>query len=171
MYASVIEAKIMAAHHRSQIVKCEKCVGVFIENPLLNDDFIRFKARSTNLLQPCQSTFEICKFANSFLKAYEGNSIPYTAVAKQILSKITFEGLYGNSNFDDHVHENVRRNDARKDDEKENEYEGHCRKLVSKIVDLFLRLKSMEVAKKLTLQAHDNRLRHQMKKLIQERGE
>lgn len=68
--ASVLEARIIGANRYNKTVKCERCVSAFIENELIQDSFIRYKSRNTNILQPCKSTFEICKLVDSYLKAY-----------------------------------------------------------------------------------------------------
>lgn len=47
--ASVIEARIMAGNRYNNIVKCTQCVTAFIQNTLIEDEFIRFKSRSSNV--------------------------------------------------------------------------------------------------------------------------
>lgn len=97
--ASVLEARIIGANRYNEIVKCEKCTFAFIENELIEDSFIRLKSRNSNILQPCKSTFEICKFVDSHLKTYEGKTIPYDTVALQILRNVSFDSLFVGSKF------------------------------------------------------------------------
>lgn len=156
--ASVLEARIISANRCNKIVKCEQCIPAFIENELIEDSFIRFKSRNSNVLQPCKSTFEICKFVDSYLKAYEGKTIPYETVALQILRKISFDSLFVGSNFENHQGNS-------------DKLTGHLYDFVKKIVNFYMRMKSVDVAKRLTLNIHDNPMRHTYKKLIQERGE
>ena len=73
-----------------------------------------------------------------------------------MLEKMPIESLFDQSSFVGHE----------KDQDVDHRFE-----FVRKIVELFLRLKSIETAKKITLQAHDNPLRQNMKKLVQQRGE
>lgn len=154
--ASVIEARIMAGNRYNKIVKCTKCVAAFIQNTLIEDEFIRFKSRSSNLLQPCSSTFEICKFVETNINSYTGKTIPYQSVAQQILMKMPLESLFNQSSFKRH---------------EEDQDVDHRFDFVQKIVELYMRLKSIEAAKRITLQAHENTLRQKMKKLVQQRGE
>lgn len=151
--ASVLERKIIAAKPTKNIIKCDQCVAAFIENELIDDSFIRFKARKTNIMQPCRSTFEICKFVDTFLKACEG-SASYHSLTMQILRKIPFEALFTSSNFDSHQGDN-----------------GHKYNFVKKIIEMYMNMKSVHIAKCLTLKSHDDPIRHQYKKLIQQKGQ
>lgn len=156
--ASVIEAKIFRASRHNRIVKCEQCISVFIENELIEDSFIRFKSRNSNILQPCKSTFEVCKYVDSYLKAFEGKAIPYGTVALQILRKISFDALFVQSTFENHPGSSDR-------------LAGHRYELVKSIVDLYMRMKSVVAARKLTLKMHENPMRHTYRKLIHFEGE
>lgn len=80
--ASVLESRIIGANRYSKIVKCEQCISALIENELIEDTFIRFKSRHTNIMQPCKSTFEICKYVDTYLKTYADKTIPHDAVNK-----------------------------------------------------------------------------------------
>lgn len=156
--ASVLEARIIGASRNNKIVKCEQCTFAFVENELIEDSFIRFKSRNSNVLQPCKSTFEICKFVDSYLKRYEGKTVPYKTAVLQILRKISFDDLFVVSDFENHPSNSDR-------------ITGHQYEFVKKIVDLYMRMKSVEIAKRLTLKIHDNPMRQTFKKLIQEKGE
>lgn len=149
--ASVLEAKIIGGKRR--IIKCEDCVGVFIENELIEDSFIRFKARKSNTMQPCRSTFEICKFVDHFVKSCEERSASYEAVVNKILRQIRFETLYTSSDFEKHSDK------------------GHKYELIKKIVELYMHMKSIHSAKCYTLKTHDNPIRHTFRKLIHEKGQ
>lgn len=149
--ASILEAKIIGGKRR--IIKCDDCVSVFIENELLEDSFIRFKARSSNVLQPCRSKFEICKFVDSYVKSCEEKSTSYQSVLMEILRKISFESLYTASDFSKHAEK------------------GHKYDFVKKIVELFMHMKSVHIAKGFTLKIHENPIRHTFRKLIHEQGQ
>lgn len=157
--ASVLEARIIGANRFNKIVKCEQCISTFIKNELIEDSFIRFKSRNSNILQPCKSTFEICKFVDTYLKTYEEKTIPYETVTLQILRKISFDTLFTGSDFENHPGDTNML------------ITGHKYTFVKKIVEFYMRMKSVEVAKRLTLKIHDNPVRHVYKKLVQERGE
>lgn len=149
--ASILEAKIIGGKRR--IIKCEDCVGVFIENELLEDSFIRFKARKSNVMQPCRSTFDICKFADSYVKCCEKRSASYQAVVIQILRKMSFETLYTSSDFEKHPGK------------------GHKYDFVKQIIELYLHMKSVHIAKSFTLKTHDNPIRHTLRKLVHVKGQ
>lgn len=151
--ASALEYKIMSAKSLKQPIKCEECISVLIENELIEDSFIRFKARRTNMLQPCKSTFEIFKFVDSFVETCTG-ATSYKHVAMQILRNIPFESLYTSSNFSGHPGE-----------------KGHKYMFVKKIVEMYMDMKSTHVAKCFTLKSHDVPIRHQFKKLIHQKGQ
>lgn len=150
---SVLESKIMKSSKK--IVKCEECITAFIENELIEDSFIRFKARSTNIMQPCKSTFEVCKFVDKFVKMYDGKKASYQYIVMQILRKIPFENLFSSSNFENHPDELL----------------SHKYDFIKKIVESYMNMKSVYAAKIFTLNSHDAPLRHKYKKIIQERGE
>lgn len=152
--ASVLESKIMRAKPQRKIIKCEQCITVFIENELIEDSFIRFKARNNNILQPCKSTFEICKFVESFIKSCEGKRVSYQSIVMQIMRKMPFESLFNNSDFEHHDNES-----------------GHRYDFIKKIVESYMHMKSINVAKSFTLKLHDAPIRHRYKKLIQEQGQ
>lgn len=149
--ASIIEAKIIGGKQR--LIKCENCVGVFIENELLEDSFIRFKARKSNVMQPCRSTFEICKFVDSLVKSCEERASSYKAVVVEILRKISFDTLYPSSDFEKHS------------------TKGHKYDFVKKIIELYMHMKSVHIAKSFTLKTHDDPIRHTYKKLIHFKGQ
>lgn len=150
--ASVLEAKIIGGKRR--LIKCEECVATFIENELLEDSFIRFKARRSNVMQPCRSTFEICKIVDSYIKSCEERSSSYQAIVVQILRKLQFENLYPSSNFENHLLPKFH----------------HKYEFVKKIIELYMHMKSVHIAKLFTLKKHENPMRHTYRKLIHESG-
>lgn len=149
--ASVLEAKIIGGKRR--VIKCEDCVRVFIENELLEDSFIRFKARTTNVMQPCRSTFEICKFVDNYVKSCENRSASFQAVVIHILRRISFDTLYTSSDFEKHSGA------------------GHKYEFVKKIVELYMHMKSMHLAKCFTLDVNDEPCRHHLHKIVHEKGQ
>lgn len=149
--ASVLETKIITA--KRQIIKCEKCMDVFIENELMQDSFIRFKEKRTNITQPCKSTFDIIKFVDSYLTFCKDKSYSFDATVLQILGNIPFETLFSSSDFEKHPEK------------------GHKYEFVKRIVQSYMSMKSIHVAKCFTLKSHDEPIRHKYKKLIQQKGQ
>lgn len=151
--ASVLEKKIINAHRTKQIVKCQDCIEAFVENELTQDSFIRFKAQSSEISQPCKSTFEICKFVDSFLSFFETETISFDAALLKIVRNIKFETLFTSSDFDTH-----------------SDF-GHKYEFVKTIVKTYMHMKSIHSAKMVTLKIHKEPVRHKFKKLIQELGQ
>lgn len=149
--ASVLESRMMRGPRK---IKCEQCTVAFIENEIIEDSFIRFKARSSNVLQPCKSTYEVCRFVDTMVNTCDGKKVSYQSIVMQILRKIPFEQLFISSNFNDHSGDR-----------------GHKYDLIKKIVESYMHMKSVHAAKTFTLKHHDPSIRHKYKKLIQERGE
>ncbi|XP_055308208.1 uncharacterized protein LOC129572290 [Sitodiplosis mosellana] len=153
--ASELEKKIINAKSPRMIVKCGDCINSFIENELMEDSFIRFKARRTNMMQPCRSTYEICKFIDHFLKCYEDKTITFRGATMKVLSALDFDSLYPYSNFQNH-----------------SEPGPHKYDFVKQIVELYIKLKSNHIAKCITTKSHDEAsIRHFYKKLIHEAGQ
>lgn len=151
--ASLLENKIIKSKKPKLLVKCEKCVYAFVENELMDDNFIRFKARTSNIAQPCKSSFEICKFADTFLKFFEEKTISFDAVILQILRKIPFDNLFMSTDFENHG------------------VKGHKYHFIKKIVEIYMNMKSVYCAKMTTLKVHDDPIRHNMTKMIQRAGQ
>lgn len=154
--SSLIESKIINAKCPKLIIKCEQCVNAFIQNELMQNSFIRFKARKTDITHPCKSTFDICKCVDIFLKAYEENSVSYHSVLLQILRKIPFDTLYTSTHFESHPGEKSH---------------NHKYNLVKKIIEMYMNMKSVYAAKCFTLKSHDEPVRHEFRKLIQAKGQ
>lgn len=165
--ASSLEAKIVHAKSPRLIVKCEACVETFIQNELMDDSFIRFKARKTNIIQPCRSTYEICKFIDNFLKYHEDKSITFRAATTKILGTIDFNSLYPETNFFNHsgIMESLVEN------HKTNIRKNHKYDFVKQIVELYIKLKATHIAKCITSKSHDESVRHFYKKLIHLAGQ
>lgn len=152
--ASKLETKIITAKHPRVLIKCHECIGALVENELLEDSFIRFKARRTNITQPCKSTYDICRFIDLVLKQYESIGTSFGAIAMQVLRNLPFETLYTSTNFDTHSKD------------------GHKYTFVKQIVELYMKLKSANLAKCLTTKSHEQGpIRHRYKKLIHEAGQ
>lgn len=152
--ASKLESKIITAKHPRILIKCNECIGALVENELMEDSFIRFKARRINITQPCKSTYDICRIIDSVLKQYEGKGTSFDAIAMQVLRNLPFENLYSSTNFETHSEK------------------GHKYVFVKQIVETYMKLKSAYFAKCLTTKSHEQGpIRHYYKKLIHESGQ
>lgn len=150
--SSLLEKKILNAKKPKLLIKCEECINVFIENELMNDDFIRFKSKNSVIAQPCKSTFEICKFADTFLKFFNEKTISFEMAVLQILRKLPFESFYKSSDF--------------KHNSEEHKYE-----FIKNIIRIYMNMKSVHCAKVTTLKVHDVPIRHDLKKMIHNAGQ
>lgn len=65
--ASKIEEKIFKSKGTRKLIKCEQCLEVFVENEIMQDDFIWAISTDSSVLQPCKSTYEICKFIDQIV--------------------------------------------------------------------------------------------------------
>lgn len=153
LMASTLETRIITAKATRKY--CQGCIDAFVENELMDDSFIRFKARKINITQPCKSTYDICKFVDTVLKQCEGKSISFQGVAMQVLRNIPFGTLYNSTHFGSHT-----------------ERECHKYSFVKNIIDVYMKLKSVHLAKCMTMKSHDEEpIRHKFKKLVQELGQ
>lgn len=149
--ASILEAKIIGSKRR--MIKCEDCVAAFIENELVEDSFIRFKARNSNVMQPCRSTFEICKFVDNYVKSCDRRASSYQSVVNFILRNMPYQSLFTTTNFDSHSDK------------------GHKYEFVKCIVELYMHMKSIHIAKSFTLKLQDQPIRHDYRKAVHRKGQ
>lgn len=106
-------------------------------------------------MQPCRSTYEICKFIDNFLKFYEDKTISFRGATLKILGALDFDSLYPNSDFLNHREPGFHKYD-----------------FVKQIVELYIKLKSVHIAKCITTKSHDEAsIRHFYKKLIHQYGQ
>lgn len=155
--SSMIENKIINSKRTKRIIKCDECLSAFIENELTRDMFISFKTNKTGATQPCKSTFEICKFVDVLLKANEMKAINYRSVLFEILRKIPFDKLYTSTSFETHL-----------GDKSQN----HKYNFVKTIVQLYMDMKSVYLARCYTLKTHDEPIvRQNFRKIIHRKGQ
>lgn len=128
--ATSIENRIKA----TKTFTCSSCQTVFQEN-----------CRDTGIL--CDSTFEICKQTDRFLKPeILTGKINFNVIYHEILENIDIHSLYQNTDFTDHFDHKVY--------------------LVRYIVDEFIRIKGTYIAKTVTFKEHENILRVRLHKLL-----
>lgn len=79
------------------------------------------------MAQPCKSTFEICRYIDSFLKVSEGQQqFNFDVVLNSVMRKLSFETLFPASSFHDH------------DGEDDHQY-----KCIKSIAETFMNLESV----------------------------
>lgn len=136
--ANMIECKILNSEF-----ECELCQIVLDENEKLQTAFMGsgFKRK------PCRSTHMICKTADHFLKleVLKGN-FNINVIRAAIISNLVPETLFSESNFLQHS--------------------DHKLFLIKFILNEFIRIKGVYIAKKTTFKLKDSRLRQRLTKLI-----
>lgn len=154
--ARLIEKKI-----EGQIFYCDCCKFVFAENRKLID--VTFHLIESK--KPCASTFLICKIVDKFMKLYkpkcfdcltgldrldkdgnENKEKDFRVLYYMIFKEIDFDKMYEDSDFKDH--------------------EPHKFHLVKCIIKEYIRIKTSQISKKITLSQYDKLLRTKLTRWI-----
>lgn len=158
--AQMIEKKI-----ESQVFYCDCCKLVFSENKKLDDNSICFIESK----RPCSGTFYVCKIVDRFMKLYkpkwyrevdtsntsesDDNNYgkDFRVLYYMIFKEIDFSRIFEESDFAGH--------------------EEHKFHLVKCIVQEFIRIKTSQVSKQLTLSQYDQLLRSKLTRWIHLQGQ
>lgn len=136
--AQLIESKISRTKHYT----CELCAKIFIENTRKTDNLL-VKPQ----LEPCHSTFLICKHADKFLKMMLlDGSMKFEVIYHEILRTLDFDELYFESDFETHLEHKVF--------------------LIRYVIDEYIKIKGRHIAKTLNVKEHGNSLRVKLNKLM-----
>lgn len=139
--AKSIENRIMATDR----FYCFNCANVFNENE-------KSTVLTINSNPPCISTFQICKQADKFLKMeILKNNTNFNVILYAIYEGINLDDIYTNTDFD---HSNE-----------------HKVFLVQNIAKQFIHIKNTWLAKKRTLEIHEEKMRNRFLKLTHTRGQ
>lgn len=135
--ASVIEEKIKCSSH------CEKCINVIAASEKVFDAFLSSKFQQ----KPCTSTYKICLAADRFLKLQllKGD-IHFQTIYYSILNDIDIEKMYDDGDFGQH--------------------EDHRLHLIRCVVDGFIQIKGIFLARIATQNLHSKSHRYILRKLI-----
>lgn len=135
--ASVIEEKIKISSH------CQKCINVIEASEKVHDTF----SSPRHQQKPCISTYKICSAADQYLKLQllKGD-IHFQTIYYSILNEIDIENMYQVGDFTQH--------------------EDHRLHLIRCVVDGFIQIKGIFMARKATQNLHSKMHRHILKKLI-----
>lgn len=142
--ANIIECKIK----KSQIY-CEECAKVFSENEKVENAFKNSKFNE----KPCQSTFEICKVVEKYMKLeniLKDNN--FDSIDSAICNEITkIEDLFSNTDFSHNV--------------------SHKTYLIRFIINACINIIGTFIAKEATFNEHKKFMRSQCRKFINFRGQ
>lgn len=138
-----IENKVML----TKKFNCSLCKCIFEQNTKITED-IQFKSSE----KPCQSTFDICKRTERFMKVDLLNGlIDFSVIYHEILQNLDIDALYGGTDFSDHC--------------------DHKIFLIRYVVDEFVRINGTYLAKIATSNEHKKHLRVSLHKLLHYLGQ
>lgn len=127
--AGKIDKKILGSE-----INCPLCANILNENQLLNIDAFPL-SRSRDSKVPCTDTYLICKTAYEILESHKLKiDFKYIVILDDILSKVNHESIFNNSDFSDHP--------------------THKFYFVKHIVETYIRMWAVLVARKATLDNH-----------------
>lgn len=149
--AGIVEEKVILAIKSKGKKACTQCMNVFAENYLVEDDFIEFKAKTSNILQPCKSTVEIIQYVEKTLEKYSSQNASFNSTLTHIVSKMDPLRFYGTSVFDDS--------------------HNHHSDFVRNIVSTYLDLVSKNRCRVITRLSHEKLIRHEHLKNIHRAGQ
>lgn len=139
-YANIIEKRILTSNN----FNCCLCRTVFDENQKLKETFVskNFEGR-----RPCRDTYLICKSADHFMKIdlLKGNT-NLNVLRAAILSSLEPVSLFSRSKFTSHV--------------------DHKLFLIKFIINEYIRIKGVYMARRTNLDQQKNRVRQRLTKLI-----
>lgn len=146
--ASTIEERICKNIMNRSKSACQDCLAVFNENERIHDNFIAKKHRKEPHSQPCLSTVKIISACNAVFKLLQSkNYVNVDSMAKTIFGKLRFMDLYEESSFEIHQYPNGQ------------VYENsHGGKFIFDVMLEFLRMKSIKVGKRITIEEQKGRV-------------
>lgn len=154
--AAILEKCIIEGRWYSPL-KCEKCLRVFSEDEIVDDEFVTKKMKTSKLNAPARSTVQICKQTEISMKKF--NYVPgkFMEIQEDILENLNIYQLYWLSEFDSHPE-----SDAKID---------HKLRLIKLIIKMYIKKKQDYLSKCNTLARHDDFIRHKLKKLVHFKGQ
>lgn len=151
--ASIVEKNVINKIARKGKKKCMKCINVFSENELTDDQLIAFKSQSSeHFIVPCKSTLTIINFIENFLNKYQSEQVSYNASVHHILKNIDMSDLYESSDFNSEEHD-------------------HKAELIELVIKEYLDRKSMHVGRIITKLTQEKKIRHANLKLTHNLGQ
>lgn len=143
--ASKIEEKILKSD-----VNCQQCATVFDENQKVSDIAV-----FSSVLNPCKSTYLICKICDRVLETHKFDlfkkTLNFSTLYYHILKEIGDSNFYTDSDFSQHA--------------------DHKHYLIRLIIDEYIRIKATQQASSMTLDLQDKLVRHGLRKLIHFKGQ
>lgn len=151
LMAALVEEKVIRAISNKGKKTCGKCIQVFTENELANDDLIAFKSKTCNILQPCRSTLKLIKYVEAALKRYASQNASFQSILTHIVGNIEPFSFYDFSTLD--------------------ETHNHHLELIKQIITTYLDLKSKNYSRIITRLFQEKLIRHEKSKAVHRAGQ
>lgn len=149
--AAAVERKVVQYIVQSGKKACSKCINVFIENELLENDFLDFQSKASKMLIPCKSTLNIIQYVDGVLEKYESVDTSFDSIVMHMLRSLDMSRFYEASSFDeDHDHK----------------YD-----LIKRIVTVYLNTKSQNMSKFITRMSQEKLSRQVSLKTVHRSGQ
>lgn len=149
---ALVEQMIIRRMKQKQKNTCQKCISVFTENELEEDEFIEFKSKiHKNIAAPCKSTLKIMSYVDSMLDRYASLDVSLESIVTKALQSLNIEQFYEASVF--------------------NEKHDHRHELIKEVITVHLNIKSRNSAKLLTRLTQEKLIRHNHKKEVHRAGQ
>lgn len=134
-------------------ITCEKCLLVFAEDDMIDDEFVTMKMKTKQLPQVSQSVHEICLVTEKIMEKLEYKPEQYKQIPDDVLRILHIDSLFVNSDFSNHS----------QDDHKES--------LINIIIQMYVKKRQDHISRLNTLDLHDILLRSKLKKVIHNKGQ
>lgn len=150
--SGMIESRVIQKIARKTKNACQKCIDVFTENELGDDNFMEFMSqKSRRIFQPCKSTVKIVNLVEKYVERMQSVNVSFNNAVSHILSNINLSELYTSSEFnDDHDHKSD---------------------LLKQIIQEYLDYKSIMFSKSVTILSQKKLIRHDRLKEVQRLGQ
>lgn len=150
-FGSIVERKVIRKIVQKGSKMCPRCINVFTENEITDDQFIAFKSINGDILQPCKSTVSIIHKIDYFLDKYKSLQISFNSMTEHILKNIDFAQFFMASDF--------------------GEEHDHQEDLIESVIKTYLDEKSKNAAKVVTRLEQNQLIRHDYLKAIHNQGQ
>lgn len=153
--AAVLEKCIIEGRWYSPL-KCEKCLHVFSEDEIVEDEFVNKKMQTLQIKGPSRSTTEICRQVDISMRKF--NYDPANdQIHTDVMMNLDIEQLYWMSDFRSHPESTPKKD--------------HKLQLIKLIVEMSIKKQQDYICKRNTLSQHDEFIRHKLKKLVHFKGQ
>lgn len=134
-------------------ITCEKCLPVFAEDDMIDDEFVTMKMKTKQLPQVSQSVREICLVTEKIMEKLEYKPEQYKQIPHDVLRILHIDCLFVNSDFSNHSQDD------------------HEESLINIIIQMYVKKRQDHISRLNTLDLHDILMRSKLKKVIHNKGQ